>query len=414
MTNHLRRPSAAVGVVLCLALAAACAPSKKAGPSTTTSVRPTTTTSVAPTTTTTGPSPPAGTRVPSDFEPGSVTFVSSSTGFVIGIDSSCAAGACVALARTTDGGSGWVALPAPDASYESRNYQGSTAVPPVSEVRFADELDGWIYGPSLFATHDGGATWQAVSLGGSVVSLETSGGYVDALVSRCTGMQGQECTGPLQLYQAQATGGGFSPVLTGPSVSSSVGVLLHLSLHTPVGFVNMTGVGESDQTFIYATQNLANPSGWKAFPDPCAKLTNDFFDAFVAPDTTSLYTLCSGEGAAGSVIKAVVKTVSGVSAVTGTPPPGGDPEALAATSAGTLVVSAASGASWLYRSTDGGATWTTAGTFNDGGIGFNDLGFTTSTQGVVIHGVAGPPTNVVSQLLMTTDGGASWSIVPIG
>lgn len=45
------------------------------------------------------------------FEPGWLTFVSSSTGFVIGIDSSCAAGACVALARTTDGGFGWVALP---------------------------------------------------------------------------------------------------------------------------------------------------------------------------------------------------------------------------------------------------------------------------------------------------------------
>ncbi len=407
MINHLRRWSAAVGVVLCLALAAAgCAASKKAALSTTTSV--------PPTTATTQPSAPAGTTVPSGFEPGSVTFVSSSTGFVIGIDSSCAAGACVALARTTDGGSSWVALPTPPAGYVNRYGSTSGSTPAVSEVRFADESDGWIYGPSLFATHDGGATWQPVSLGGSVVSLETSGGYVDALVSACTGVQGQECTGPLQLYQAQATGGDFSPVLTGPSVMSTSGALLHLSLHAPVGFVNMSGVGEPNQASIYATQDLANPGGWKAFPDPCAGLTNYGFDALVAPDTTSLYTLCSGQGAAGSVIKAVVKTVSGVSTVTGTPPAGGDPEALAATSAGTLVVSAASGASWLYRSTDGGATWTTADTFNDGGIGFNDLGFTTSTQGVVIHGVAGPPTNVVSQLLMTTDGGASWSIVPIG
>ncbi|HMK62558.1 MAG TPA: hypothetical protein VK386_02970, partial [Acidimicrobiales bacterium] len=64
--------------------------------------------------------------------------------------------------------------------------------------------------------------------------------------------------------------------------------------------------------------------------------------------------------------------------------------------------------------TDGGTSWTTAETYDDGGIGFNDLGFTTSTQGVVIHGVPGPPANVVSQLLMTTDGGASWSVVPIG
>ncbi len=343
-----------------------------------------------------------------------MTFVSPSTGFVIGVDSSCPAGSCVAVARTTDGGSSWVALPTPPAGYVNRYGSTSGSTPAVSEVRFADKLDGWIYGPSLFATHDGGATWQQVSLGGSVVSLETSGGYVDALVSPCTASQGQECTGPLLLYQAQATGGGFSSVLTGPSVSSTGGVHLYLSLHAPVGFVNMNGVGEPNQAVVYATSNLANPSGWKAFPDPCARLTNYGFDAFVAPDSTSLYTLCSGQGAAGSVIKAVVKTVSGASVVTGTPPAGGDPEALAATSAGTLVVSAASGASWLYRSTDGGATWTTADTFNDGGIGFNDLGFTTSTQAVVIHGVPGPPSNVVSQLLMTTDGGASWSVVPIG
>jgi len=318
----------------------------------------------------------------------------------------------VALARTTDAGSTWVALSAPDAGYEARDYEGSTTAPAVSEVRFADELDGWIYGPSLFATHDGGTTWQQVSLGGSVVSLETSGGYVDTLVSPCTGRQ--ECTGPLVLYQAQASGGTFSPVLTGPSVSSTGVSALDLSLYAPVGFVNMSGVPQANQATVYATQNLANPSGWKVFPDPCAAHSSGTVTAFVGPDTTDLYTLCAGGAAAGSVMKTVVKTVNGVSAPTGSPPLGGEPESLAANSAGTVVVSAASGASWLYRSTDGGATWATAETFDDGGIGFNDLGFTTATQGVVIHGVPGPPANVVSQLLMTTDGGAIWSVVPIG
>ena len=53
-------------------------------------------------------------------------------------------------------------------------------------------------------------------------------------------------------------------------------------------------------------------------------------------------------------------------------------------------------------------------TSDDGGIGFNDLGFTTSAQGVVIHGEPGPPTDYASQLLMTTDGGVTWSPVSIG
>lgn len=394
-------------ILLGLALAVgACATAHKAAPTTTTTLPPSSTTTTVPRVT-----PPAGTTVPSGFEPGSVTFVSQSTGFVIGIDSSCAAGSCVALARTTDGGSSWVALPAPSAGYVTHGAQGSSGVPAVSEVRFADELDGWIFGPSLFATHDGGTTWQQVNLGGSVISLETSGGFVDALVSPCTGQE--ECTGPLTLYQADVSGGGFASVLSGPSVSSSATTEELLTLHAPVGFVQMSGEG-AVTTSIYATENLASSSGWKAFPDPCAAAGSySSFVSFVAPDTTSLYTLCGGSGAAGSVQKDVVKTANAKSTVVGTPPLGGDPEALAATSSGTLVVSAASGASELYRSTDGGATWTTAQAFADGGIGFNDLGFTTSTQGVVIHGYPGPPADYVSQLLMTTDGGASWTAMPI-
>lgn len=55
----------------------------------------------------------------------------------------------------------------------------ASSLPGVSEVRFADLLDGWVFGPALFATHDGARTWQQVTLGGSVVALETSGDYVD-------------------------------------------------------------------------------------------------------------------------------------------------------------------------------------------------------------------------------------------
>ena len=109
-----------VALVLCLALgAASCSTAKKKAPQRTTT-----------TTTVPRPAPPAGTTVPSGFEPGSVTFVSASTGFVIGIDASCAAGSCVALARTEDAGSSWVALPAPIAGYVNRFETTSTVTGP--------------------------------------------------------------------------------------------------------------------------------------------------------------------------------------------------------------------------------------------------------------------------------------------
>jgi len=355
------------------------------------------------------PSPPTGSVVPTGFEPGSVSFVSTTTGFVLGIDSSCPADTCVALARSTDGGSSWVALPAPIAGYVAHGASSTSSVPVVSEVRFADELDGWVFGPALFATHNGGRTWEKIDLGGSVVALETSGGYVDAVVSACRGEA--ECAGPLTLEQAPATGDAFTTVLTGPSTESSGGDFSYLSLHAPVGFVILSGADRSPAS-LYATENLANP--WHALPDPCASVVPSYLASMVAPNSTVLYSLCTGPGAAGSSEKSIVLTENGVATVVGSAPTGGASGVLAATSSGTLALATASGASWLFRSSDGGHTWSTAETYSDGGIGFNDLGLTTSTLGTVVHGIPGPPANYQSQLLMTHDAGASWQPVPIG
>lgn len=156
------------------------------------------------------------------------------------------------------------------------------------------------------------------------------------------------CAGPLRLEQAPATGGGFVTVLTGSSVMSSGLDSLDLSLHAPVGFA-LLGAG-----VLFATENLANPGSWNAFADPCAS-TGLGLTSMVAPDSTTLYSLCSGNGTAGSSTKTVVVTRNGKRTVAGSTPLGGAAQALAATSSGTIVVSAVSGASFLYRSTDGGA-----------------------------------------------------------
>jgi photosystem II stability/assembly factor-like uncharacterized protein len=48
---------------------------------------------------------------------------------------------------------------------------------------------------------------------------------------------------------------------------------------------------------------------------------------------------------------------------------------------------------------------------DDGGAGWADLGFTTATDGVVVHGPAdsdGNATQRPGQLMLTDDAGASW------
>lgn len=115
--------------------------------------------------------------------------------------------------------------------------------------------------------------------------------------------------------------------------------------------------------------------------------------------------VCVGDLGAGSSTKTVTGSTDGGRSwqVAGTAPRGGQLLGLAAPSPTTVVVAAASGASYLYRSVDGGVTWSTA--YQDtvgGGALIEDLGFTDPQHGVAVL-AAGPP-----QLLRSIDGGASW------
>jgi photosystem II stability/assembly factor-like uncharacterized protein len=95
----------------------------------------------------------------------------------------------------------------------------------------------------------------------------------------------------------------------------------------------------------------------------------------------------------------------------GRPPLAGDGGELSAGSDRALIIATASGASLLYRSTDGGRRWTTTLTEDDGGAGWADLGFTTATDGVVVHGPAddsGGTGGRPGELLLTEDGGRRW------
>ncbi len=127
------------------------------------------------------------------FAPESVTFVSSSQGWVLGVGS-CSRGRCFGLLETTDGGSSWSQRPLPAGLATMRPASPFDEVP--LDVRFADPLDGWIFGgvlqggysrPRIWATHDGGRSWQLQRLawvGGDTSILDLEATAVTAYLLR--------------------------------------------------------------------------------------------------------------------------------------------------------------------------------------------------------------------------------------
>ena len=357
------------------------------------------------------------------FAPLSVTFVSPRDGWVIGTAPCASGGRCVSLRSTTDSGRTWAARSVPAAL---AGQAGVLAAPGRLSARFADPENGWISGDvydrsrsslhgELWSTHDAGATWTKQSLHGLgspnsyIFDLEASGGLVHLMRSNSSSAVSVE--------------------------SSPVGE----DRWRPSGAVRLedpAGGGEQSGAFVLAgrqgwlvegndrgTTGSARLSGgrWVAWTPPCASVGHSFAIP-AASSRSDLVAVCVMGGFA-------------------------YPLSRDAPEGATL------GSSWLYFSTDGGATFhagprlggrafaallvatprpgvvfvseigsagrdETIDASFDGGRTFATvyrsanvvyLAFTDQSQGVAIVGAAGH-----TQLLMTFDGGRRWSAVALG
>jgi hypothetical protein len=111
--------------------------------------------------------------------PLSITATSTRTFVVLGgVGGPCPA-SCLRLTQSNDGGQTFTALPLPAEI-------GQTGTVPtqdgVQAVRFGSGADGWLFGGELWSSHDGGYSWQQLSLPGPVVRLEAAAGSAWALV----------------------------------------------------------------------------------------------------------------------------------------------------------------------------------------------------------------------------------------
>jgi hypothetical protein len=199
MTTRLSLRAALAGVAAAaVAGLAACGPVHPAGsaagaPAGTTAPATTAAATSAPAAT-----PPAAAGAPTSagFQVLSMSFVSDQQGFALG-SVGCGASRCGALLGTTNGGATWTPLTAPARTVPGQYGFCTSGTPCDGQIRFATPLIGYAYDQSLLMTTDGGRTWR--SQGQDVSSLEAADGTVVRVADSpgCSGAPGQVQVAPV-------------------------------------------------------------------------------------------------------------------------------------------------------------------------------------------------------------------------
>lgn len=332
----------------------------------------------------------------------------------------CATACMLDAAKTSDGGMNWsdpvsVAsdAPSPDPS------PGPPA--PWLGVRFVGD-DGWIFGPGIFQTHDGGRSWRK-TLDGLFPTLEPYGGTVWAIRDCSPANYSVLCT-PVLMQSSTRTDvwsrAALQPPLEGAPGSAS---LFLERAPQGVAFLSEAGVrpqaqpdGNRGPSQVLFTSRDAGRS-WHRLAPPC-----DGIQAIRSPDGIHVWALCATPCCTGNWVKAVYFSADGghtwgeradtdyqgqygAMDFYGSAGPFSIP-------ASGVALYGSSGSAGIWRSSDGGRTWHS--TFLDmcieGGEAVTELWFVTPLRGWAIAG------NAVDRecptLLRTLDGGITWT--PLG
>jgi hypothetical protein len=345
--------------------------------------------------------------VPANFQPTSVTFVGTDTGWVIGQAGSpghCATQYCTSMARTDNAGRTWAGVRAPITGAPD----GATGV---SRVRFLNLADGWAFGPELWVTHTGGHTWTQVDTHGlRVTDLETVGSRAFALFASCTG-GGQafaaHCTS-FTLYSSPASGQDWTPVgaattgLTDRTASEAAALVLTGSrgyLLAPGGAL-YAGPVEGSAAWLRVGALVSSCAVGPAQPDgqPSQALLG-------VVNAKELLVACTSAGDTGSDTqnKQIFSSPNGgISWLeVARAPAAGIAYSLAASPSETVVLGTDRGIDLLPA---GDIAWQMA-TLATGGPagGFGYVGMTTNVQGVAL-----PADPSAGTVWFTLDGGQTW------
>jgi hypothetical protein len=332
----------------------------------------------------------------------SMTFVSPQQGFALGTVA-CGTVRCATVLGTVDGGRAWRQLTAPTRAAASTHDTCPGGQPCVGQIRFASPLIGYAYDPSPFITTDGGMRWRRLP-GVDVSSLETADGTVDRVVSGEAG-----CSGMRYRAESAPVGSGAWRELPAPATQRICPPVLYRQGESVVlvGYGNPAG-GVRATAQIDRSGNAGQT--WVSGPDSCGGKDGYASGVALAPPDV-LVLLCQHQlpGPGGVFGPAWVRvsvdggarfgpdrTVPSVSAAAGTIL---RYQLAAASSGRLLVVETSEHGSQVLLTDDGGQSWSTSLRLSAAGS-------------VVLVGFEDPRTGRIAQgdrVWTTGDGGRAWA-----